>query len=202
MAESKKLNNKTVIAKPTSRDQANGRFPTTVTEFTVAELLQIVANGQLNIGSGGFRYNSSTDKLEFSHDGSLWQIIGSGGGGMGGGDTLFSAELGLPNVLPPNTILDTFNTDKGTKVGRLHQMQDKGQTLEKAEKGDDVALSIRGLEIGKDIQKDEILFVNVPESHVRQLWSKFLNELTSDQKEVLREYIQIMRQNVNAWWGM
>ncbi|TFG29433.1 MAG: translation initiation factor IF-2, partial [Promethearchaeota archaeon] len=94
-------------------------------------------------------------------------------------------------------------TDKGKKVGRVHQIQDKGQSLEKADKGSDVAISIRGIEIGRDIDKDEILFVSVPESHVRQLMlAKFLNELTSDQKDILREYIMLMRSTQNAWWGM
>jgi translation initiation factor 5B len=94
-------------------------------------------------------------------------------------------------------------TDKGKKVGRVHQIQDKGQSLEKADKGSEVAISIRGIEIGRDIDKDEILFVSVPESHVRQLMlAKFLNELTSDQKDILREYIKLMRSTQNAWWGM
>ena len=52
------------------------------------------------------------------------------------------------------------------------------------------------------IGKDEILFVNVPESHVRQLMAKFLNELTSDQKDVLREFIKLMRATQHPWWGM
>jgi translation initiation factor 5B len=94
-------------------------------------------------------------------------------------------------------------TDQGKKVGRVHQIQDKGQSLNKADKGSDVAISIRGIEIGRDIEKDETLYVSVPESHVRQLmWSRFINELTSDQKEVLREYIQLMRATQHAWWGM
>jgi len=93
-------------------------------------------------------------------------------------------------------------TDKGKKVGRIHQIQDKGQTIDKADKDSEVAVSIRGIEIGRDIEKDETLFVNVPESHVRQLWSKFINELTSDQKDVLREYIKLMRATQHPWWGM
>jgi translation initiation factor 5B len=106
-----------------------------------------------------------------------------------------SVEAG---TLKPKVLLIT---DKGKKVGRIHQLQDKGQTLEKAEKGDDVALSIRGLDVGRDIGKDETLYVNLPESHVRQLVSKFLNDLTSDQKEVLRELIQLKRKT-EPWWGM
>jgi translation initiation factor 5B len=92
-------------------------------------------------------------------------------------------------------------TDKGKKVGRVHQIQDKGQTLDKADHNSDVAISIRGIEIGRDLDKDETLFVSVPESHVRQLMTKFINEITSDQKEALKEYIQLMRIQ-NPWYGM
>lgn len=93
-------------------------------------------------------------------------------------------------------------TAEGKKVRRVHQLQDKGKTLEKANKDAEVAISIRGIEIGKDIGKDETLYVSVPESHVRQLMSKFSDELTSDQKEALKEYIILMRRANHPWWGM
>ncbi len=93
-------------------------------------------------------------------------------------------------------------TDKGKKVRRVHQIQDKGQTLEKAPKDSEVAISIRGIEIGRDIEKDETLFVNVPESHVRQLMGRFMDELTIDQKQALKEFIILMRKINHPWWGM
>ncbi len=93
-------------------------------------------------------------------------------------------------------------TDKGKRVRRVHQIQDKGQTLEKAYKDSEVAISIRGIEIGRDIEKDETLFVNVPESHVRQLMGRFIDELTIDQKQALKEFIMLMRNINHPWWGM
>ncbi len=93
-------------------------------------------------------------------------------------------------------------TDKGKKVGRVHQLQDKGQNIDKIDKGGEAAISIRGIEIGRDIDKDETLFVSVPESHVRQLNSRFINELRKDQKEALKEYIKIKRNTEHAWWGI
>ncbi|MFX1345535.1 MAG: translation initiation factor IF-2 [Promethearchaeota archaeon] len=93
-------------------------------------------------------------------------------------------------------------TDEGKRVRRIHQIQDKGETLERAEKDSEVAISIRGIEIGRDIEKDETLYVNVPESHVRQLMGNFIDELTTDQKQVLREYISLMRKTNHPWWGM
>jgi translation initiation factor 5B len=102
-------------------------------------------------------------------------------------------------TLYPKVMLITAD---GKKVRRVHQIQDKGKTLEKAVKGSEVAISIRGIEIGRDIDKDETLFVNVPESHVRQLMGKFIDELTVDQKQALREYIILQRSMQHPWWGM
>ena len=93
-------------------------------------------------------------------------------------------------------------TAEGKKARRVHQIQDRGKTLENAGKDTEVAISIRGIEIGKDISNDETLFVNVPESHVRQLMGKFLDELTVDQKQALREYIVLQRKMQHPWWGM
>ena len=93
-------------------------------------------------------------------------------------------------------------TDKGKRVGFVHQIQDKGQTLEKADTGSEVAISVKGIEIGRDIDKDETMFVNVPESHVRQLITKFSNQLSSDQKVALREFIELKRKTEHPWWGM
>ena len=93
-------------------------------------------------------------------------------------------------------------TDKGKRVGFVHQIQDKGQTLEKADVDSEVAISVKGIEIGRDIDKDETMFVNVPESHVRQLITKFANKLSSDQKTALREFIDLKRKTEHPWWGM
>ncbi|MFX1454703.1 MAG: translation initiation factor IF-2 [Promethearchaeota archaeon] len=93
-------------------------------------------------------------------------------------------------------------TEEGKRVKRVHQIQDKGQTVEKAINDSEVAISIRGIEIGRDIGTEETLYVNIPESHVRQLMGKFLDELTSDQKQVLREFISLMRKTNHPWWGM
>jgi len=92
--------------------------------------------------------------------------------------------------------------NNGKYIGRINKVQDKGQNIQKATKDMEVAVSMKGVEIGRDLEKDEILYINVPESHVRQLIGKFLVELTSEQKVILREYIVLMRKEKNPWWGM
>jgi translation initiation factor 5B len=111
---------------------------------------------------------------------------------------VFGVHVDLGTIYPKVPLI----TQNGKKVRKIHQIQDKGKAIEKADKDSEVAISIRGIEIGKDISKNEILYVSIPESHVRQLMGKFINELTSDQKTALREYIQIMRKSSHPWWGM
>ena len=113
-------------------------------------------------------------------------------------DLVFGVHVEAGTLYPKVTLI----TDKGKKARRVHQIQDKGKTIEKAVKDSEVAISIRGIEIGKDIDKDETLFVNVPESHVRQIMGKFLDELSADQKQALREYIILQRSQQHPWWGM
>ncbi|MBY9010425.1 MAG: translation initiation factor IF-2, partial [Candidatus Lokiarchaeota archaeon] len=111
---------------------------------------------------------------------------------------VFGVHVEAGTLYPKVTLI----TGDGKKARRVHQIQDKGKTIEKAVKDSEVAISIRGIEIGKDIDKDETLFVNVPESHVRQIMGKFLDELTVDQKQALREYIILQRKMQHPWWGM
>ncbi len=111
---------------------------------------------------------------------------------------VFGVKVEAGTLLPRVPLV----TDKGKKIRRIHQIQDKGKTLDLAEKDSEVAISIRGIEIGKDLGKDETLFVSIPESHVRQLLGKFVNELTTDQKSALKEYIILMRKVNHPWWGM
>ncbi|TFG25846.1 MAG: translation initiation factor IF-2 [Promethearchaeota archaeon] len=111
---------------------------------------------------------------------------------------VFGVKVEAGTLLPKVPLI----TAEGKRARRVHQMQDKGKTLEKAVKDDEVAISIRGIEIGKDIGKDETLYVSVPESHVRQLMGRFIDELTTDQREALREYVILMRTQNHPWWGM
>jgi translation initiation factor 5B len=111
---------------------------------------------------------------------------------------VFGVHVEMGSLKPKVPLITT----KGKRIGRVHQIQDKGESLEEAKEGMDVALSVRGIDIGRDIENDETMYVYVPESHVRQFIAKFLNELTKDQRDILREYIKFMREIEHPWWGM
>ena len=55
--------------------------------------------------------------------------------------------------------------------------------------------------IHPETHMSNILYVEVPENHVRQLLKKYLQNLSSDEIRVIEELIKIMRKN-NPMWGL
>lgn len=87
----------------------------------------------------------------------------------------------------------------GKRVGRIHQIQDRGRNIQEATKDMEVAISIRGAVVDRDIHENDILYVDVPEDHVRRLMKGFLDMLRGDEREVLMEYVEVRRRSNPAW---
>jgi translation initiation factor 5B len=104
----------------------------------------------------------------------------------------------LSGKIQPRTPLISI---EGRNVGEVSQIQDKGQVISVAGNGMKVAISVRGAMIGHDFDEGDILYVNVPEEHVRKLHSKFLKELSSDDIQTLKELSEIMRKT-HILWGI
>ncbi|MBN2155908.1 MAG: translation initiation factor IF-2 [Candidatus Lokiarchaeota archaeon] len=105
----------------------------------------------------------------------------------------------LAGKLTPKT---RIVNQEGVFVGRLHQIQENNQTIKEAEKGKEVALSIRNATIGRNLKVEDTLYIYVPESHVRTYNGRFRDELSEDQIELMREYIRCMRKKNSPYWGL
>jgi translation initiation factor 5B len=57
----------------------------------------------------------------------------------------------------------------------------------------EVAVSIRGPTIGRQVKNDEVLYVDVPDKHILAMRKKFLDDISHPEKEVLEEVTQIKR---------
>ena len=88
----------------------------------------------------------------------------------------------------------------GKEIGEILQIQDRGKAIPKASKGSQVAISIDKPVVGRHIDEGDILYVNVPEAHARQLFSKFMERLSSDEIECLNEIAEIMSTK-KPFWG-
>ncbi|MFX1296528.1 MAG: translation initiation factor IF-2 [Promethearchaeota archaeon] len=106
----------------------------------------------------------------------------------------------LAGTIHPKT---SIINKEGKIIGRIQQLQDKSESIPRATKNQEIAASIKGGVVGRNIKeiKDEIFYVNIPERDFKLLKSKFKGELTADDKEILEEFVKIKRQE-KKFWGL
>jgi translation initiation factor 5B len=83
--------------------------------------------------------------------------------------------------------------EEGKRVGTILQIQDRSVTIDEATDGMEVAVSIRGPTIGRQVKNTEILYTDVPDKHVLTIRKKFLDDLSQSELEVLEELTTIKR---------
>jgi translation initiation factor 5B len=86
-------------------------------------------------------------------------------------------------------------------AGVIQQIQDKGETIPEAVKGQQVAISLRGITIGRQVKEGDILFIDILEKHARKLKKEYFSFMTDDEINVLEELIEIKRKQVNKFWA-
>jgi translation initiation factor 5B len=89
--------------------------------------------------------------------------------------------------------------EDGKVVGTIKAIQSENKSLKEAFQGEEVAISIEGVTVGRQIKKEDILYTAIPESDVKKL--KEMNVLNTDEKDVLNKIIEIKRKE-NKFWGM
>ncbi|BES82616.1 translation initiation factor IF-2 [Pyrodictium abyssi] len=84
--------------------------------------------------------------------------------------------------------------EDGKRIGTIHQIQDRGKTVQEARAGMAVAISIRGhVLVGRHIDEGDVLYTDIPEKHAIMWLTKYKSELSDDEKVVLKEIIKIKR---------
>ncbi|MHA1268864.1 MAG: translation initiation factor IF-2 [Candidatus Helarchaeota archaeon] len=96
----------------------------------------------------------------------------------------------------------TLIDKEGKKIGKLQQIQDKGQTITEANEGMEVAISIKSqFTAGRQINEGDMLYVDMSEFNFKTLKEKFKNQLTESDLKALKELVKIKREN-NKFWGI
>ncbi len=88
----------------------------------------------------------------------------------------------------------------GVVITEAKSMQMEQETIEKAEKGKQIAVSLPDVTVGRQIHEEDILYSAIPEGHFRK-YKEFKKLLTHDEIELLKEIAEIMRQQ-NPMWGI
>ena len=87
------------------------------------------------------------------------------------------------------------------RVGRIRQIQERQESVQEATKGKQVAISIRGPTVGRQIKEGDILYVDIPEKHAVLLMKRYRDMITNDDAKILEELAVIKKENVSKYWG-
>ncbi len=87
------------------------------------------------------------------------------------------------------------------RVGRIQQIQDNRESTQEAIKGKQVAISLRGPTVGRQIREGDTLYIDVPEKHAVLLMVRYKDMISSDDIQVLEELAKIKRETTSKYWG-
>jgi translation initiation factor 5B len=88
----------------------------------------------------------------------------------------------------------------GKKAGHLKQMQLRGENIHEADAGKEVAVSIEGPTVGRQINVDDDLYVDIPERHVKVIEREMVDHLSTSLQEILLEFTSLKRRE-DPFWG-
>ena len=88
--------------------------------------------------------------------------------------------------------------DKGVSICTVKSIQLEGESINKVEKGKEVAVSLPGVTIGRQVNEEDILYSNINEMDFIELKNK-KKYLNKNEIEVLKEIAEIKRKKEPMW---
>jgi translation initiation factor 5B len=106
----------------------------------------------------------------------------------------------LSGTLKRNSRVVKWADGEPTRVGELKSLQDAGEDIDEARTGDQVAASIDGPTVGRQIEEGDELWTELPEKHAKILEQELSDDIPADELEALRMYLDEHR-NRDPFWG-
>jgi translation initiation factor 5B len=86
----------------------------------------------------------------------------------------------------------------GRVIGRIKSIQSDGKTVNEAIQGQEVAISLEAVTIGRQIDVEDVAYVDIPEMDAKALGDR---DLSVDDQAILEEIFKIKRKD-DKFWGM
>ncbi|MFL6453839.1 MAG: translation initiation factor IF-2 [Nitrososphaeraceae archaeon] len=90
-------------------------------------------------------------------------------------------------------------SEDGKKMGTVQQVQENGKAIEEAIKGMQVAVSIKGPVIGRQLNEDDILYTDLNSRHAKMLTERFSQRLNEEEKQVFDRILTMKRKSDPAY---
>ena len=92
-----------------------------------------------------------------------------------------------------------FMNKNGKRIGFIHQLQDAKKAVKEVKAGQEVACSVQGITIGRQINEEDEFYTLPHPREAKALLTKFIHKLTPEQVEILNEIVEIQRKNDAAY---
>ncbi len=110
-----------------------------------------------------------------------------------------------PAVIGVRVLSGRINTgirlmkEDGKIIGSIKGIQSENKSIDEAIQGQEVAISIEGVTVGRQIKGEDILYTDIPANDAKKL--KEMDVLNIDEKDVLNKIFEIKRKT-DRFWGM
>jgi len=89
--------------------------------------------------------------------------------------------------------------EDGKIIGSIKGIQSENKPVEEAIQGQEVAISIEGITVGRQIKGGDILYTDIPASDAKKI--RDMDVLNADEKDILNKIFEIKRKT-DKFWGM
>ncbi|MEM0101012.1 MAG: translation initiation factor IF-2 [Candidatus Methanomethylicaceae archaeon] len=101
---------------------------------------------------------------------------------------IFGIEVLLGCIKPGYPLMK----ENGEIIGEIMQIQDRGNNIDLAKKGDKVAISVKGdFIVGRQVKEGELLYVAVSDNDIFLLKEKFKDKLSQEELELLDKILKL-----------
>jgi translation initiation factor 5B len=102
---------------------------------------------------------------------------------------VFGAEIQIGKLRQKVEVIN----EVGKRIGIIHQIQENGKPIDEATQGEQVAVSIKEISVGRHINEGDIFYTNLKSKEAKMLLERFSARLTPDEKSLLDKIIEMKR---------
>jgi translation initiation factor 5B len=102
---------------------------------------------------------------------------------------VFGAEIQIGKLRQKVEVIN----EVGKRIGIIHQIQENGKPIDEANQGEQVAVSIKEISVGRHINEGDIFYTNLKSKEAKLLLERFSARLTPDEKSLLDKIIEMKR---------
>jgi translation initiation factor 5B len=108
---------------------------------------------------------------------------------------VFGAEILIGKLRQKVLVIN----ENGKKIGTIHQIQEGGKAIEEATKGMQVAVSIKGPSIGRQINEEDLFYTDLNSRQAKMLIERFHHRLNEEEKETFDKILKLKRKTDPAF---